>query len=59
MREEVKDTVELLSLHTVSKGFCGEAGLRGGYIETHNIDDEVEQMMYKLRSMDLCSNTVG
>lgn len=34
----VKDEVELLSLNSVSKGLMGECGLRGGYMEVHNID---------------------
>mmetsp|Transcript_1948 Transcript_1948/g.1409 ORF Transcript_1948/g.1409 Transcript_1948/m.1409 type:complete len:94 (+) Transcript_1948:940-1221(+) len=37
----------------------GECGLRGGYMETHNIDPFVEEMFYKLKSIELCSNTVG
>jgi aspartate/methionine/tyrosine aminotransferase len=59
MEPEIANSVELLSLHSVSKGVTGESGLRGGYIETHNIDPEIEAMMYKLRSINLCSNTVG
>lgn len=59
MPQEIKESVEILTLHSVSKGLCGESGLRGGYIETHNIDEDVEQLMYKIRSMNLCSNTVG
>lgn len=40
--------VELLSLHSVSKGITGECGLRGGYIELVNIDDKVKAEMLKL-----------
>ena len=32
-----KDEVELISMHSVSKGILGECGLRGGYFETHNL----------------------
>lgn len=30
--------VELLSMHSVSKGLQGECGFRGGYLEVHNMD---------------------
>ena len=30
--------VELLSLNSISKGLLGECGLRGGYMETTNLD---------------------
>lgn len=33
MPEPVRSSVELVSLHTVSKGGWGECGLRGGYME--------------------------
>ncbi|XP_022062812.2 alanine aminotransferase 2-like [Acanthochromis polyacanthus] len=35
------DTVELASFHSVSKGFMGECGLRGGYVELVNLDPNV------------------
>jgi aspartate/methionine/tyrosine aminotransferase len=38
MGSNIKDSVELISLHSISKGIIGECGLRGGYFETHNID---------------------
>lgn len=41
MPDNIKNSVELLSLNSVSKGLLGECGLRGGYMETHNIDEEV------------------
>lgn len=53
------DNVELISLHSVSKGLMGECGLRGGYFETVNLDNFAEEMFYKLKSIELCSNTVG
>jgi hypothetical protein len=51
--------VEMISFHSVSKGFIGECGIRGGYFELHNIDDAVKQNLYKLASISLCSNTHG
>lgn len=31
------DEVELISMHSVSKGLLGECGMRGGYYELHNM----------------------
>lgn len=50
---------QLVSFHSTSKGFSGECGLRGGYMEVHGFDDDVKQQMIKLASISLCSNTVG
>jgi aspartate/methionine/tyrosine aminotransferase len=52
-------TVEMISFHSVSKGFLGECGIRGGYFELFNIAAEVKAAMYKLASLTLCSNTHG
>ena len=43
MGNPYKNDVELLSLNSVSKGIMGECGLRGGYMEAHNIDPYVEE----------------
>lgn len=59
MKPALRDSVELISLHSISKGIIGECGLRGGYFETHNIDPYAMDMLYKLKSIELCSNTVG
>ena len=37
----------------------GECGLRGGYFEAHNFDEFANDMIYKLKSIELCSNTIG
>lgn len=29
--------VEMISFHSISKGLMGECGLRGGYMEIHNL----------------------
>lgn len=50
---------ELFSFHSVSKGFLGECGKRGGYVEFDNIDDAVKADFYKLSSVSLCPNVVG
>ncbi len=51
--------LQLISFHSVSKGFYGECGLRGGYFEMIGIPDDVRQEIYKLASISLCSNTIG
>lgn len=51
--------LQLISYHSVSKGFTGECGIRGGYFELFGIDPEVKAQMYKLASISLCSNTPG
>jgi aspartate/methionine/tyrosine aminotransferase len=42
------ESLELVSFHSTSKGFIGECGRRGGYMELHNIDPYVQTQMYKL-----------
>jgi len=53
------DNFELFSFHSVSKGFVGECGQRGGYLEAVGINDDVKAELYKLSSVDLCPNTTG
>lgn len=53
------EEVELLSLHSISKGITGECGFRGGYIECVNIEKNVLAEMLKLQSITLCSSTPG
>jgi len=56
---EKQSNVELFSFHSVSKGFYGECGIRGGYVECLNIEPEVLEQVYKMASTSLCSNTLG
>jgi aspartate/methionine/tyrosine aminotransferase len=57
---EVEETeVPLFSLHSVSKGFLGECGHRGGYLELRNIPDDVLGEFIKLQSISLCANVPG
>jgi aspartate/methionine/tyrosine aminotransferase len=51
--------VPLFSLHSVSKGFLGECGHRGGYTEFRNIPDDVMAEFVKLQSISLCANVGG
>ncbi len=51
--------VSLFSFHSISKGFFGECGQRGGYMETRNIPEEVIAQITKLQSVALCANVPG
>jgi len=56
---EEYNNVQLFSCHSISKGFLGECGQRGGYFEIINIDSEVRDQIYKLACTRLCPNTLG
>ncbi|TMW68812.1 hypothetical protein Poli38472_006280 [Pythium oligandrum] len=51
--------VELISFHSISKGFTGECGRRGGYMELVNISECAKEQFYKMMSVNLCSNIEG
>ena len=57
--------ISLFSLHSISKGFTGECGHRGGYMELRNMPDlsgknvNLSELILKQASVSLCSNTVG
>lgn len=53
------DVVELASFHSTSKGFMGECGFRGGYMEVINMDPAVKQQLTKLVSVRLCPPVPG
>lgn len=53
------DSLELASLHSVSKGMVGECGHRGGYYEMVGFDPEVMAQIYKFVSIMLCPPVVG
>lgn len=52
-------SLQLASFHSVSKGFIGECGRRGGYVELCGFEDDVKAELYKLASISLCSNVSG
>ena len=56
---EMSHTVELISLHSISKGVSGECGRRGGYFHLTNVDPEVEAQVNKLSSVHLCPPAQG
>jgi len=59
MGPPVCNEVELVSFHTISKGYLGECGLRGGYMELTNIHPDTVAEMYKVASISLCPNLLG
>ena len=60
-----KDEVPLFSLHSASKGFYGECGHRGGYLEVRyppkikGSSTNFIDILFKQASVSLCSNTMG
>ncbi|XP_034470651.1 alanine aminotransferase 2-like isoform X2 [Hippoglossus hippoglossus] len=59
MGPPLSDTVELASFHSASKGYMGECGLRGGYVELVNLDPAVMKYIYTIFSMDTCAPVLG
>ena len=53
------DSVELASLHSVSKGMVGECGHRGGYFELVGFDPAVAAEIFKFISIMLCPPVIG
>jgi alanine transaminase len=57
--------IPLFSFHSISKGFYGECGHRGGYLEVRNPPNvtgsklDFVDLLLKQASVSLCSNTAG
>ncbi|GFQ07173.1 alanine aminotransferase 2 mitochondrial [Phtheirospermum japonicum] len=51
--------ISLVSFQSVSKGYYGECGKRGGYMEITGFIPEIREQIYKLASVNLCSNISG
>lgn len=54
-----EDDITLVSFQSVSKGYYGECGKRGGYMEVTGFCPEVREQIYKVASVNLCSNITG
>ncbi|XP_002075264.2 alanine aminotransferase 1 isoform X1 [Drosophila willistoni] len=50
---------ELVSFLSTSKGYLGECGIRGGYMEVVNLCPNVKAMLTKSITAALCSTTAG
>ncbi|KAM7406665.1 hypothetical protein PAMP_001030 [Pampus punctatissimus] len=59
MGSEYFNNVELASFHSTSKGYTGECGFRGGYMEVLNMDPQVKAQLVKLLSVRLCPPVSG
>ncbi len=59
------ESVPLFSVHSMSKGYYGECGHRGGYLEIRNTPHipgtglTFTDLVLKQASVNICSNTVG
>ncbi|PHU24801.1 Alanine aminotransferase 2 [Capsicum chinense] len=51
--------ISLVSFHSASKGYYGECGKRGGYMEFTGFRPEIREQIYKVASVNLCSNISG
>ncbi|KAL8151368.1 hypothetical protein V2J09_021176 [Rumex salicifolius] len=49
----------LVSYQSISKGYFGECGKRGGYMEVTGFTPTVREQIYKVASVNLCSNITG
>ncbi|KAK4263142.1 hypothetical protein QN277_028602 [Acacia crassicarpa] len=56
MGPPISRELQLVSFHTVSKGYWGECGQRGGYYEMTNIPPETVDEIYKVASVSLSPN---
>ncbi|XP_061372721.1 glutamate--glyoxylate aminotransferase 2 [Gastrolobium bilobum] len=52
----ISKELQLVCFHSVSKGFFGECGQRGGYFEMTNIPPETVDEIYKVASISLSPN---
>ncbi|CAN0390431.1 unnamed protein product [Lampetra planeri] len=59
MGSEFSQKVELASFHSTSKGYLGECGFRGGYMEVVNLEAAVKAQLLKLVSVRLCPPVPG
>ncbi|CAL9727778.1 hypothetical protein MOUN0_B00210 [Monosporozyma unispora] len=53
------NNVQLVSLHSASKGTSGECGQRGAFMEVVGFNDEVKEEILRLFSISLCAGTAG
>ncbi|CAL9777046.1 unnamed protein product [Musa acuminata subsp. burmannicoides] len=59
MGPPISTEVQLVSFHTVSKGYWGECGQRGGYFEMTNLPAKTVDEIYKVASVSLSPNVPG
>ncbi|XP_057454995.1 alanine aminotransferase 2, mitochondrial-like [Lotus japonicus] len=54
-----ENDISIVSLHSISKGYYGECGKRGGYMEVTGFSADVREQIYKLACFNLCCNITG
>ncbi|KAJ0007247.1 hypothetical protein Pint_29451 [Pistacia integerrima] len=54
-----EEDISLVSFQSVSKGYHGECGKRGGYMEVTGFTSDIREQIYKMASVNLCSNISG
>ncbi|KAK4790858.1 hypothetical protein SAY86_031271 [Trapa natans] len=54
-----EEDISLVSFQSVSKGYYGECGKRGGYMEVTGFAANIREQIYKVASVNLCSNISG
>uniref|UniRef100_A0A3B3RYQ5 alanine transaminase n=1 Tax=Paramormyrops kingsleyae TaxID=1676925 RepID=A0A3B3RYQ5_9TELE len=59
MGGEFSETVQMASVHSASKGYMGECGLRAGYVELVNIDHTVMPFAEWLIGTKICAPVPG
>ncbi|XP_056600211.1 alanine aminotransferase 2 [Triplophysa dalaica] len=59
MGSTISSAVEMASFNSASKGFMGECGLRGGYMELVNFDPAVMDYIRKLFNNESCTVVAG
>ncbi|XP_041862658.1 alanine aminotransferase 2-like [Melanotaenia boesemani] len=59
MDKEFRDTVELVSFHSLSCASVGECGLRAGYMEVINMDPEVKHFVDTMLCTDISTPVTG
>eukprot|EP00419_Tripos_fusus_P062242 CAMPEP_0172915998 /NCGR_PEP_ID=MMETSP1075-20121228/195352_1 /TAXON_ID=2916 /ORGANISM="Ceratium fusus, Strain PA161109" /LENGTH=502 /DNA_ID=CAMNT_0013775181 /DNA_START=73 /DNA_END=1580 /DNA_ORIENTATION=+ len=59
LAHQMGTAAEVFSFHSISKGFMGESGLRGGFVHCSNLRHDVRDQLRKIASISLCSNVVG
>lgn len=53
------NSIQLASVHSTSKGYIGECGQRGGYLELVGFHQDVLDQIYKMASISLCPVVSG
>ncbi|WVZ65049.1 hypothetical protein U9M48_014471 [Paspalum notatum var. saurae] len=51
--------LSIVSFHSVSMGYYGECGRRGGYMEMTGFPADVKDQIYKVASLTICPNIAG